>query len=145
MADWKGVRDESGSVAPMGLGLAVIAVFAVLATVVSSSAFLFQRRLGSFVDATTIASAQKLLSSAERIHSRVEIRTGVMQVADTLRPHSDFAQIEYWLVDAAIADGQTLTTRFCSRWVSPLSVPLLAGEHTVCVDSAARSFSAPIN
>jgi hypothetical protein len=129
----------------MGIGLAVIAVFAVLATVVSSSAFLFQRRLGSFVDATTIASAQKLLASAGRIQSQVEIRGRVMQVAETLRPESDFAAIDYWLVDAAIDDGQTLTTRFCSRWVSPLTVPLLRNEQTVCVDSAARSFSAPIN
>ena len=141
----KRLKQETGSVAPLGIGLAVIAVFAVLATVVSSSAFLFQRRLGSFVDATTIASAQKLFTGAERIHSQVEIRARVMQLAATLRPESDFAQIDFWLVDAAIDDGQTLTTRFCSRWASPLTVPLLRNEQTVCVDSAARSFSAPIN
>ncbi len=139
----KRLKQETGSVAPLGIGLAVIAVFAVLATVVSSSAFLFQRRLGSFVDATTIASAQKLL--AGRIHSQVEIRARVMQVAENLRPESDFAAIDYWLVAAEIADGQTLTTRFCSLWVSPLSVPLLRNEQTVCVDSAARSFSVPLN
>jgi hypothetical protein len=134
------LRNESGSAAPLAIGLALLALTMIMATSLASSMFLFQRRLAALADSTAISVRRELVEPAATnpnapLMRLVENRMFLLQSAKG-SPLAGLAA-----ESAAMKDGQTLEINLCATWQAPFTVAFLPSQATVCSRSAAR----PIN
>lgn len=122
--------DESGSIAPLGIGLATLAIAALLTTTAASSAYLFERRLQSVSDAATIAVAAEVLATPNT-YSATELTHRISARLHQLGSGASVAR-------AFIQDGLTLEVQICELWRSPVPNPFGSPEGRVCAESKAR-------
>ena len=134
------LRDEGGSVAPLGIGLALLALTMELATALASSLFLFQRRLSELADSTAISVRQELGEPVDTVTNAsllklVENRMVLLQSVKNSTIAGLVAE------SAAMKDAQTLDITLCATWRAPFSVAFLPSQAVVCSQSAARPIS----
>jgi hypothetical protein len=117
-----GFRHDSGSTAPLGIGLALISLAAILVFASASSMFLLQRRLTSLAEYAALSKARY-----------------DMPVSEFLREAG--ANSIYGLRVAAerVADGVTAEVTICSTWKPPLPGVMVFPPVEVCGSGAARS------
>lgn len=125
------MNDERGSIAPLGIGFALVTLSALLTATASTSVFLFQRRLAAEADAVALAVGQEVLVAAgtptsDRLAAIASAR--LEQIGST----AQLASIE-------IADALTLELTLCERWQSPVPNPFGSSQQIVCASSKARA------
>jgi hypothetical protein len=116
------LRSESGSIAPLGIGLALISLSAILVFTSASSMFVLQRRLTTLAEFAALSEVRYGLS-ADDFLSRTDTRG--MQ---GLRATKD-----------AVTDGLTQEVTVCSIWKTPVPVIVALPAIEVCGYGAARA------
>lgn len=114
-------RNESGSIAPLGIGLAILSLVAIFTTVAASSLFLYQKRLLTLAESTALFS----VSTGE-----------AAQVFLSQVQNSKLSAIT--VAKEQIIDGQTIEVRLCAQWVSPFVVIGLPLTQIVCAEARSR-------
>ena len=115
------IRD-SGSIAPLGIGLALLSLTTILIFTSVSSIFVLQRRLTALAEFTALSGARYGLSATDFIQqSGASGMTGLKIAKD------------------AVIDGRTHEVSICAVWRPPLSgiSNLLSTE--ICGHGAARA------
>lgn len=121
---------EQGSLAPLGIGLAMISLAAVIAIVASGSLYLTERRLTGVAESTALSVLmesgenlnQNLFSVASRHLSEIPLK-GLNQVT---------------LVEASSADFRTVRIRLCSVWQPIFENYIFSEMGRVCSEGLAR-------
>lgn len=107
------IRDEGGSVAPLGIGLVALSLATILTFTSASSLYIFHRRLVSVAEFAALASAS---ASASRGVSA----GGFIRYSDaTFTP-------PLWVIRDEIVDGATREVEVCGVWHSP--IPIFVSE-----------------
>ena len=119
---WLRLRADSGSVAPLGIGLALVSLTAILLFTSASSMFLLQRRLTTLAEFAAFSGAKYSLSASDYLGE-----SGVGRIKG-LRVALD-----------AVSDGVTREVTLCSRWQTPLQSIVQLLEFEICGRGAARS------
>ena len=112
---------ERGSIAPMGIGLAILSLAVVLTLAAASSLFVMQRRL------TTLAEASALAVSA----------TGGT-VQDFLSAAAPLPFQNLTIANESMIDGLTAEVRLCATWQAPIKVIGIPLSRQICGFGAAR-------
>lgn len=121
---------ENGSLAPLGIGLAVISLSAVLAILASGSLYLTERRLTSVAESTALA----VLADAQG---------NLNQPLEPLA-NSYLSQIappgiqDMVLVTASADDSKTVKIRICSKWLPIFGNYIFSDTGRVCSEAFAR-------
>ena len=121
---------EQGSLAPLGIGLALLSLSTVLAVIASGSLYLTERRLTGVAESTALSVlieakgdlSQNLLSIA-RIHLSQHPLRGLQQVS---------------LVEASSSDLKTVKIRLCSVWQPIFETYIFSEIGMVCSEGLAR-------
>lgn len=121
---------ERGSVAPLGIGLAMLSLFAVLLTMSAGTLFLTDRRLTSLAEATALA-----ISTDSEILSDRNLLFEAREFIGSL-PGTRLRDVE--IVEASAADGLTVRVVLCSSWVNPLRVYSISDTGKICSEGLAR-------
>jgi hypothetical protein len=124
------VRSEDGSLAPLGIGLAMLSLAAVLAILASGSLFLTERRLTTVAESTAIAVL---------IDARGNLLQPLAPIAFTWleqQPLEGLDQVQ--LIEVSSIDQRTVKVRLCS-YSMPLFVTYMFSEiGRVCSEASAR-------
>jgi hypothetical protein len=121
---------EQGSLAPLGIGLAMVSLAAVIAIVASGSLYLTERRLTGVAESTALSVLmesggnlnQDLFFVASRYLSEIPLR-GLNQLT---------------LVEASSADLKTVRIRLCSIWQPIFENYIFSEIGRVCSEGLAR-------
>ena len=121
---------EQGSLAPLGIGLAMVSLAAVIAIVASGSLYLTERRLTGVAESTALSVLmesggnlnQDLFLVASRYLSEIPLR-GLNQLT---------------LVEASSADLKTVRIRLCSIWQPIFENYIFSEIGRVCSEGLAR-------
>jgi hypothetical protein len=114
-------RNDSGSIAPLGIGLFLF-IFAMMFTIVSaSSMFIFQKRL------TTVAEAAAVYISSG----------GESSVFNEFVTQQGFTNLR--LKDELLIDGLTSEVVACALWLPPVPTLEPLGSKEVCSHASARA------
>jgi hypothetical protein len=121
---------ELGSLAPLGIGLALISLSAVLLTLSAGSLYLTQRRLTAVAESTALAVladsngnlGQRLEPLAKDYLSTLDLR-GLNQVD---------------LVEASASDTLTVNIKLCSVWKPIFPSYMFSETGRVCSEALAR-------
>ena len=127
------LADETGSIAPLAIGLASILLATTFTFVDAGSAMLFQQRQTQRAEALALAVDDAL--TADQLAIAVKDRVELVAAA------SDFAGEAGILdFDVQTTDGLTVTARVCDLFSVPIAVPLLGPQEpqTVCATAKAR-------
>mgnify|MGYP000414412541 CR=1 FL=1 len=116
------VRRETGSVAPLGLGLALVSLSAILVFISASSMFLLQRRL------TSLAEYAALSGARYELPVEYYLRESKGNGLSGLRVALD-----------AMADGLTREVKICKTWRPPVPVLIQMVATEICGYGAARA------
>lgn len=128
------VRDysdsEQGSMAPLGIGLAMVSLTTVLVILASGSLYLTERRLTGVAESTALSVLsqsgqdldQNLYSIAKNHLGELPLR-GLHQVA---------------LMEASSADRKTVRIRLCSLWQPIFENYIFSEIGRVCSEGLAR-------
>lgn len=116
------IREETGSIAPLGIGLCLISISAIVISTNSASLFIFQKRL------TTAAEAIV-----------VESNLGNSQLDDLAAKlfgkSIEGLQIKLNKLD----DGATRQVVACAHWRAPVPTILISSDKKICTHAEARS------
>ena len=115
------MMEERGSIAPLGIGLALFSLAMILTTVAASSLFLYQKRLLTLAEASALYSA----STAE------PARNFIAQLKLTKLG-------EVMIAKEQMIDGATIEVRLCSIWQSPFAIIGLPLSQMVCAEARSR-------
>jgi hypothetical protein len=113
---------DSGSVAPLGIGLALVSLATILVFTSASSMFLLQRRLTSLAEFAALSRAMYGLPVETFL---IESR------ANGLR--------HLRIATESVTDGHTSEVTLCSTWQSPVPLLFLPAETEICGQGAARA------
>jgi hypothetical protein len=113
---------DSGSIAPLGIGLFLFVVAMMFTVISASSMFIFQKRL------TTIAEAAAVFISSGSESSSVFFETFQRRSFINLK-----------IQDELLQDGSTTEVVVCALWVSPLLILNTLGSKEICSYAAARA------
>ena len=121
---------EQGSLAPLGIGLAMVSLATVLAIVGSGSLYITERRLTGVAESAALSVLmesggnlnQNLVSMASRYLSEIPLE-GLYQVT---------------LVEASSADLRTVRIRLCSVWQPIFENYIFSEIGRVCSEGLAR-------
>lgn len=113
---------DSGSIAPIGIGLAILSLSAVLTLAATSSIFLMQRRLTTLAEFAALSGVRYSLSAATFLRE-----SGVNGLSD-LRVGSD-----------TVSDGFTRQVTICSTWQAPVPAFFRLLPREICGSGAARA------
>jgi hypothetical protein len=121
---------EQGSLAPLGIGLALLSLSTVLAVIASGSLYLTERRLTGVAESTALSvlieakgNLSQNLSSIARIHLSQHPLRGLQQVS---------------LVEASSSDLKTVKIRLCSVWQPIFETYIFSEIGMVCSEGLAR-------
>ena len=114
-------KNDSGSTAPLGIGIFLFLIALMFTIVSASSMFIFQKRL------TTVAEAAAVYISSGG-QSSVFNKFVTQQVFTNLR-----------LTDELLMDGLTTEVVACSLWLPPLPTLEPLGSKEVCSHASARA------
>lgn len=114
------VRLDSGSIAPLGIGLFLFIIAMMVTIVCASSMFIFQKRLTTFAEAAAV-----FISSG-----------GELSVFNEKVSHRGFNNLR--IGDQLLQDGLTTEVIACALWTPPILIlePLTPKE--ICSHAAAR-------
>lgn len=113
---------ENGTIAPLGIGLALISISTVLVLSAATSMSVLQRRVTTLSEMAALAGAKYGSSAADFVSS-----AGASEVQG-LRVAQDQVQ-----------DGQTTEVRICAMWKAPFPLPIRLPIVEVCGKGSARS------
>jgi hypothetical protein len=113
---------DSGSTAPLGIGLALISLAAILVFASASSVFLLQRRLTTLAEFAALSKA-----GYDKPVSEFLLEVGANGI-NGVRVAAEGA-----------ADGFTFELTLCSRWQPPLPGLVVLRPIEVCGSGSARS------
>jgi hypothetical protein len=124
------VRSEDGSLAPLGIGLAMLSLAAVLAILASGSLFLTERRLTTVAESTAIAVL---------IDARGNLLQPLAPIAFTWLEQQPLEGLDkVQLMEVSSIDQRTVKVRLCS-YSMPLFVNYMFSEiGRVCSEASAR-------
>ncbi len=110
--------DDDGSVLPLTLGYAVLAIAAILVCVDATSLYLAQQRLDALADAASLAGADGFTVTAVGAEVRAELDDASVnaQAAALLRDAGNDAV----LVAAGTPDGRTARVTLAAVWHPPV-------------------------
>lgn len=115
--------DESGSILPLTLGYAVLAIALILVCVNATSLYLAQKRLDALADAAALAAADGFSLTLEGGVPRAELD------ADRMRTQAqsviDVAPGDAVLVGAWTADGASARVTVAGAWHPPVFSPFV--------------------
>lgn len=113
--------NENGSIAPLGIGLAILSLVAIFTTVAASSMFLYQKRLLTLAESTALFSASTGEAAQVFLSQVTNSKLNTITVAKE-----------------QIIDGQTVEVRLCAQWVSPFAVIGIPLTQIVCAEARSR-------
>jgi hypothetical protein len=121
---------DRGSIAPLGIGLAMLSLFTVLVTASAGTLFLTQKRLTTLAEATALALATdnqiviegSLLAQAEEFIAAV--------------PESHLNKIQ--ILNVSMQDALTFRVLLCVEWSNPLLSYSISDTGKVCSEGLAR-------
>ena len=122
--------DQHGSLAPLGVGLAMLSLTAVLAILTSGSLYLTERRLTSVAESTALA----VLIDAEG-----NLQQNLAPLARSWldqQPLGGLDQVE--LIDASSSDQLTVRVRLCSSSLPIFANYMFSEIGRVCSEALAR-------
>lgn len=110
--------DEEGSILPLVLGYAMLAIVLILVTVDATSLYLAQKRLDSVADAAALAGADGFTLTIAGGAPRAELSSGdVYAQASALLAQSD---ADASLVSASTPDGVSARVTVAGQWHPPV-------------------------
>jgi hypothetical protein len=121
---------ELGSLAPLGIGLALICLSTVLAILASGSLYLTERRLTAVAESTALA----VLADARENLSQPLTPLAQRYLAD----HKLVGLHQVGLVDAVSIDLATVRVKLCSSWVPIFRNYMFPEIGRVCSEALAR-------
>lgn len=121
---------DQGSLAPLGIGLALIALSTVLVTLAAGSVYLTERRLTGVAESTALAvlyDAQEDLNQPliplANSHLNAITLPGLNRVV---------------LIEASADDNKTVRVRLCSTWLPIFQSYMFSETGRVCSEGLAR-------
>lgn len=109
------LADEDGSILPLAVGYAVLALAAVFVCVCATSLYLAQQRLDQLADAAALAGADGFALAVDGETPRATLTDAAVHAqASALLAGEDAA-----LVDAAAPDGRSARVTVRSEWRTP--------------------------
>lgn len=116
------ISRDSGSIAPLGIGLALISLSAILVFISASSMFLLQRRLTSLAEFAALSGARYEISVQDfLVESKGNGLSGLRVARDD------------------VLDGVTREVKICKTWRPPVPLLVQIVETEVCGYGAARA------
>lgn len=115
------VKDDRGSVAPLGIGLAALSLATILTFASAGSLFVLQRRITTLAEAAALSSASSGGS-----------------VQDFLSAAAPLPFQQLVITKEAKLDGLTVEVKLCANWQSPLRVIGVPLARQICGYGAAR-------
>ncbi len=122
--------NEKGSVAPLGIGLALLSLFTVLATASAGTLFLADRRLTTVAEATALA-----LATDNEIYSASNLNLQARNFISSL-PGNRLGNIE--IVAVSVQEGSTIRVLLCSNWMNPIKSYSISETGKICSEGLAR-------
>ena len=113
--------NDSGSMAPLGIGLFALSLAFVLAISAASSLFVFQKRLTNYAEMAAIYVVSK-----DATVSEFQIRAG----------SENFVDLE--LVQQILDDGITVRISACARWITPVASYVSLPARQICSNASSR-------
>lgn len=111
-------NDDEGSILPLVLGYAMLAIVLILVTVDATSLYLAQKRLDSVADAAALAGADGFTLTITAGAPRAELSSGdVYAQASALLAQSD---ADARLVSASTPDGVSARVTVAGQWHPPV-------------------------
>ena len=115
---WGRVRDDEGSILPLALGYATLAIATVFVCVCATSLYLAQKRLDGLADAAALAGADGFTISVEG--DAVRARLVDFSVLEQATAIMDAAATDAQIVSAGTPDGVSARVTVTSVWHPPL-------------------------
>jgi hypothetical protein len=112
---------DRGSIAPLGIGFAVISLTLVFVFLASSSLYIFQKRLRNYSEGLALYVAESGDSAQNYL-----FRVG----------NQEFQKIE--LRTRLLADGVTVQATTCARWESPVPIVIAHNSRQICANAQSR-------
>jgi hypothetical protein len=112
---------DRGSIAPLGIGFAVISLTLVFVLLASSSLYIFQKRLRNYSEGLALYVAE----------SGDSAQNYLFRVGD-----QEFQNIE--LRTRLLADGVTVQATTCARWESPVPIVIAHNSGEICANAQSR-------
>ena len=130
---WQRLGDETGSVAPLAIGLASVLLAATFTFVNAGSVLLFQQRENQQAEAMALATLETL--TPDELAAAVADNFALERAANSFAAEAGIATYE-----VSTPDGLTVAAKVCSLFKAPIQVPLLGpfAPHTVCAYAKAR-------
>lgn len=123
------VRSDSGSIAPLGLGLSVVSLLAILVTLSAGSLYLTERRLTAVAEFAALAVLQR---------SEGDFRLPLEPLTERfLSQHPLHGLNSVRLISAISEDGKSVRVRLCSS-SEPIFSYIFSEVGMVCSEGLAR-------
>lgn len=115
------LKDESGSIAPLAIGLISFTALLMMTTISASSLFIFQKRL------TTVAESAALF---------VASTGGESETLLALINAEQFQNLK--LSDQVLTDSRTVRATACALWSPIIVLSPEIGDRVICSNASAR-------
>jgi hypothetical protein len=113
--------NESGSMAPLGIGLFALSLTFVLAISAASSLFVFQKRLTNYAEMAAI-----YVLSQDAAVSDFQLRVGNQNL------------LELDLSQQILDDGVTVKITACAKWIAPVETYVSIPATRICSNASSR-------
>jgi hypothetical protein len=114
--------NESGSMAPLGIGLFALSLTFALAISAASSLFVFQKRLTNYAEMAAI-----YVLSQDAAVSDFQLRVG----------NQNFLKLD--LSQQILDDGVTVKITACAKWISPVTTYVSIPATRICSNASSRA------
>lgn len=114
--------NESGSMAPLGIGLFALSLTFVLAISAASSLFVFQKRLTNYAEMAAI-----YVLSQDAAVSDFQLRVGNQNL------------LELDLSQQILDDGVTVKITACAKWTAPVETYVSIPATRICSNASSRA------
>ena len=122
--------EEQGSMAPLGIGLALLSLMTTLVILAAGSFYLSERRLTSVAESTALyAMSRSALLSNQNLPR---------YAGEFLELHSLKGLKQVSLIEASSPDSQTVRVRLCSLWRPLFDVYIFSEVGMICSEGLAR-------
>lgn len=116
------LSNDSGSMAPLGIGLFALSLTFILAISATSSLFVFQKRLTNYAEMAAI-----YVLSQNAAVSDFQLRVG----------NQNFLELD--LSQQILDDGVTLKITACAKWIAPVTTYVSLPAKRICSNASSRA------